>query len=332
MKILNYKSLNEQSVFDQARSASKGTGISQSSMRTLVGANLKRDARIGKIPTVNAFRGLGFSFVTQQSYNDFLTSNNASVLQVFNQLNYTFAVLYEGDSCFLYPYRRQSLTLESMKFVTSYLKLDIFNRADPNVQENVQQYFSQFNPVRSAENENNVKNYKLTVLPNFDEINKKYSMPNEVLSLKNFENPSEPMYISINSVSKEYAINTVYGQREEKYLTLGIDFVPTQVQGLSSGTVNNDPYKSFIANFNGFTEMRLKKQNTSQIRNIPQNILTRFPYMSIFSPKNSSKTFIIYTDKDINTYLTVNQQRIPCVIGRTINEFYSAEMIVTDIN
>ena len=232
MKILNYKSLNEQSVFDQARSASKATGISQGSMRTLVGANLKRDARIGKIPTVNAFRGLGFSFVTQQSYNDFLTSNNASVLQVFNQLNYTFAVLYEGDSCFLYPYRRQSLTLESIKFVTSYLKLDIFNRADPNVQENVQQYFSQFNPVRSAENENNVKNYNLTVLPNFDDINKKYGVPAEVQNIKNFAtaNLSEPMYISINSVSKEYAINTVYGQREEKYLTLGIDFVPTQVQ------------------------------------------------------------------------------------------------------
>jgi len=331
MKILNYKSLNEQSVFDQARSASKATGISQGSMRTLVGANLRRDARIAKIPTVNAFRGLGFSFVTQQSYNDFLASSGGTSLDVYNQLNYTFAILYENDSCYLYPYSRQSLTLETMGFVTSYLKLDLKNRAT-GTQENIQQYFSQFNPIRSAENENNVKDYQLTILPNFDKINAKYAIPNEVKKLKDFAIPPEPMYISINSVSKEYVINTAYGQREEKYLSLSIEFIPTQVQGLSSGTVNSDPYKSFKAKFNGITEMRVRKEMTIKNRNAPQNISNIYKNMSVFSPKNSSSTFIIYTDKDINTYLTVNQQRIPCIIGLDFDDFYSAEMIVKDVN
>jgi hypothetical protein len=331
MKILNYKSLNEQSVYDQARSTSKATGISQGSMRTLVGANLKRDARIGKVPSVNAFRSLGFSFVTQQSYNDFLASNGSTDLQVYNNLLYTFAILYQGDSCYLYPYNRQSLTLESMKFVTSYLKLDLFKRADPNVSENIQQYFSQFDMKRSAENENNVKNYTLTLGANFDAINKKYGIPAEVKNLKNFTtgNLSEPMFISINGVSKEYAINTAYGQREEKYQILDIDFTPTAIPGFSSATSNNvEPYASFNTTFTDFTELRSKYQPTS--RNLPQNLLTQYPYMGIFSPKNGNKTYIIYTDRPITNYLVVNQ-RVKCIIGRNNAEFYAAEMKVNSI-
>lgn len=333
MKILNYKSLNEQTVFDQARSASKVTGIGQNSMRTLVGANLKRDTRIGKVPTVNAFRNLGFSFVTQQSYNDFVTSNNANVLEVFNQLNYTFAMLYEGDSCYIYPYRRQSSTLDSIDYIKSYIKLDLFRRDNPSTPENIQQYFAQFNTNRSAENEFNVKNYKLTILGNFDDINKKYSVPAELINLRTFETPPEPMFISLNAVSKEYVINTAYGQAENKYLSLGIDFTPIQLQGFSSGTATSEPYLSFNNTFNGFTELRLKEQSTSQIRNLPQNLATQFPYMSIFTIKNGNRTFIIYTDKNISkNYLTVNQQRIRCIIGRNINEFYAAEMVVNDVN
>jgi hypothetical protein len=333
MKILNYKSLNEQTVFDQARSASKATGIGQNSMRTLVGANLKRDTRIGKVPTVNAFRNLGFSFVTQQSYNDFLTSNNANVLEVFNQLNYTFAMLYEGDSCYIYPYRRQSLTLDSIDYIKSYLKLDLFRRDNPSTQENVQQYFSQFNTNRSDENEFNVKNYKLTILGNFDDINKKYSAPAELINLRTFETPPEPMFISLNAVSKEYVINTAYGQAENKYLSLGIDFTPIQIQGFSAGTsAQVEPYVSFNNVFNGITDLTLKEQNTTQNRNIPQNLANQFPYMATFTIKGGYKTFIIYTDKNISkNYLKVNQQRIKCIIGRNFNEFYAAEMVVNDV-
>jgi hypothetical protein len=342
MKILNYKSLNEQSVFDQARSASKATGISQGSMRTLVGANLKRDTRIGKIPTVNAFRNLGFSFVTQQSYNDFLTSNNASVLEVFNQLNYTFAMLYEGDSCYIYPYRRQSLTLDSIDYIKSYIKLDLFRRDNSTTQENVQQYFAQFNPNRSDENEFNVKNYKLTILGNFDDINKKYSVPAELINLRTFETPPELMFISLNAVSKEYVINTAYGQNENKYFTLGIDFSPKQIQGLQgvSGATNAqaEPYLSFNNTFNSIIDLVLSKQQktsmlaTNQNINLPQNLATQFPFMTIFKLKNGNKLFHIYTKKIIKDLLVVNQQRIECVIGRNFNEFYAAEMVVNDVN
>jgi len=330
MKILNYKSLNEQSVYDQARSTSKATGISQGSIRTLVGANLKRDARIGKVPSVNAFRSLGFSFVTQQSYNDFLASNGSTDLQVYNNLLYTFAILYQGDSCYLYPYTRQSLTLESMKFVTSYLKLDLFKRADPAVQENIKQYFSQFDMKRSAENENNVKNYTLTLGANFDEINKRYRIPMEVQNLKNFATPtSEPMFISINGVSKEYAINTAYGQKEEKYQTLDIDFTPTTIPGFSSGTSNQDePYKSFNILFTDYNELASTYQNTTS--SLPTNLVSQYRFMSIFRLKSGNKPHIIYTDRPITNYLVVNQ-RVKCIIGRNNNEFYAAEMKVNSI-
>ena len=349
MKILNYKSLNEETVYDQSRSASKATGISQKDMRRLVGANIKRDARLEKIPTVNAFRNLSFSFVTQQSYNNFINANRptnasaaASLLDVRNKITYSFAVLYEGDSCYLYPYKRQTLTLDSMEYVKSYIKLDLKRRDDPNVIENVQQYFSTFNPTRTPENEYNVKNYELTILPNFDDINKKYSVPAEVINLKTFASPTpEPMYISMNAVSKEFLINTTYGQDVNKYITLGINFSPTQIQGLqgvSGGTnAQAEPYKTFNTNFNGMIELVLLKQQgtnvltTNRNINLPQNLATQFPYMTIFRLKNGTKMFYIYTKKIIKDLLVVNQQRIQCVIGSNDNEFYAAEMIVTDI-
>jgi hypothetical protein len=348
MKILNYKSLNEQTVYDQARSASKVTGISQKDMRRLVGANLKRDSRLEKIPTVNAFRNLSFSFVTQQSYNNFINANRptnasaaASLLDVRNKMTYSFAVLYEGDSCYLYPYKRQTLTLDSMEYVKSYIKLDL-KRRDDNTQENVQQYFSTFNPTRTPENEYNVKNYELTILSNFDDINKKYSVPAEVINLKTFKSPTpEPMYISMNAVSKEFLINTAYGQDVNKYITLGIDFSPTQIQGLQgvSGATNKqvEPYKTFNASFNGYVELVLLKQQgtnvltTNRNINLPQNLATQFPYMSIFRLKNGNKMFYIYTKKTLKDYFVINQQTIQCVIGTNDNEFYAAEMIVNDI-
>jgi len=342
MKILSYKSLNEQTVYDQARSASKVTGISQKDMRRLVGANLKRDSRIEKIATVNAFRNLSFSFVTKQSYNDFINAGSptnasaaASLLDVSNKMTYSFAVLYEENSCYLYPYKRQTLTLDSMEYVKSYLKLDLYRR-DNNTQESVQQYFSQFNPSRTPENEFNVKNYKLTILSNFDNINKKYSVPAEVINLKTFASQQQLMYISMNAVSKEFAINTAYGQNENKYLSLGINFKPTQIQGLqgvSGGTnAQAEPFVSFNSIFDGFNNFTLKEESTIKNRNIPQNFATQFPYMNIFTIKGGNKTFIIYTNKKINNYLVVNQQRIQCVISKNTSEFYAAEMIINDIS
>ena len=152
MKILDFKNLNEDLQATVAQAA-KGTGINQNNMRSLVKLNMANAKYIGSAPVTNTFRLIGFSFVTKQSYNNFLSSNNPTILDVKNNFVYHFATYYEGDSCYLYPYDRQDIPLLNEEEIKSYLKLDLFKRADGAIPENVEQYFASFNPKRDeAEN------------------------------------------------------------------------------------------------------------------------------------------------------------------------------------
>jgi hypothetical protein len=321
MKILDFKNLNEDLQTTVAQAA-KGTGINQKNMRSLVKLNMANAKYIGTAAVTNTFRLIGFSFVTQQSYNNFLQSQNPTILDVKNNFSYHFATYYEGDSCYLYPYDRQDIPLLNEAEIKSYLKLDLYKRADVTIPENVEQYFASFNPKRSeAENENNVKNYKLEILPEFSNINKKHGISNPgILNLPFYVTPQEPYYISFNIVSKESSIDKSSDSTQGKYVSFGIKFATTITSG--SPTVQR-----FNTQFDGNRQATMVElQTTSMLQrliNPPATLATTHPYVTVFTQKGTSNLYYIYTQNKFNTY-PISNNPISCYIGLTNSEFLQA--------
>jgi hypothetical protein len=325
MKILDFKNLNEDLQTTVAQAA-KGTGINQKNMRSLVKLNMANAKYIGSAAVTNTFRLLGFSFVTKQSYNNFIQSNNPTTLDVKNNFSYHFATYYEGNSCYLYPYDRQDIPLLNEAEIKSYLKLDLFKRADETQAENVEQYFTSFNPQRSeGENENNVKNYKLEILPEFSNINKKHNISNPgILNLPSYVTPQEPYYISFNIVSKGSLIDKSSESMQGKYVSFGLRFTTTITSG--SPTVN-----SFNTQFDGNRQATMVETQTNSIIqrliNPPANLATTYPQVTVFTPKGTSKTYYIYTQSKFNTY-PISNNPIDCFIGLNNSEFVQAKFTI----
>jgi hypothetical protein len=329
MKILNYKYLNE-AILPSLGKAGAVTNIPQKNVDALVGLNLKNSTTMGDAAVVSSYRLIGLEFYEKQSYNNFLTG---AILQngvrVENKMSYNFFTYYENDDCYLYPFTGVDVPRFGSSTIKTYIKLNLFKKANPNQPEDIKIYFDDFKESRTINNEYNTKNYSLEILSNFDEINRENKITDEgVLNLRNYAatDPSQTnYYLSFIMVSEP--VSVINNRDITNNVFYNIDFYPPRTVPQNQPTNANTIINNFNIAFSGRQLRLLQETNTSSSplgTNAPQGFAQSYPYVTIFTKPTGNIPYNIYTIRKLLTYK--GQARTDCYIGTNNNEFIQCEL------
>lgn len=312
MNILSYKLLSE--------------AISDKTIRSMVSANRERGVGIKKIASVNRYRGLNFSFIKKSDEQNFLRDYKS--VNQYSNIYQNFAVIYEGNSCYLYPYVNQEMVLADIKELKSYIKLDLFFRN--NQAETVDEYFRNFTNVRNRQNEFNLKNFEITIGPMFDAINKKYNIKTNNIKFFTTNGINPDYFINFKFVTQENVINVKYNEKQTFY-NIDIEFTPYP----NTPTNLIRTINSFSTEFDGNNRHTFVEYSTSRLVNrvtFPtNNFLTTHPYFTFFTRFNGTKSFYIYTPNKFNDYFNQLGVEHDCYIGENNNQFIHCKLKVVAI-
>lgn len=310
MEILTYKLLNEQP-------------LNQANLKSLVNINRERGASITKVSAANAYRNLIFSFVNRLVYDRHVNRNVGYPRRLtLTTVNYNFLTIYEGNTCYFYPYVNQDVVKLNQDEVRTYLKIELFDRTDPTKPVNIKNYFSTFQRDPSRLNKNNVFVFRIKIGPKFDEINQKYSIKNQaILKLPAIARRPNTYYVSFDSISSEFKVDDRYNRKDTNAIAPQIIFSSNQ-QG-SINIINN-----FNRWFNGINIFNIRKLvRASSLTTIPQT----FRYVTEFT--SQGRKFIIYTENEIDNYFEQNQfnQNKNCYLYSN-SGFIQAQLKVINVN
>lgn len=329
MKILNYKYLNED-ILTSLDKASAATPIPQKNLNSLVNLNLKNSTTMDDAAVVSSYRLIGLEFYEKQSYNAFL---NNQILQngvrVENKMSYNFFTYYENNDCYLYPFTGVDVPRFGSSTIKTYIKLNLFKKANPNQAEDIEIFFNDFKESRDASNEFNTKNYSLEILSNFDDINRENKITNEgILNLRDYAatDPSQTnYYLSFIMVSQPVSVINKGGINNNVFYNI-IFYPPRTVpqnQPANASTIINNFNNLFSAK-----QLKIHQQKNTPTSglgaNAPQGLAQNYRSLTEFKTVTGNLLYYVYTRDKILTYQ--GQPRTECYIGRNTNEFIKCEL------
>lgn len=228
MKIISLNYLTEDI---NLKGLSNDFGMNFKNLKKAVSSNLSYDNKIGKIATVNQYRGFDIVFRDQVSANyenDFMGS---------------FINIIVGDELFFYPYYDNTLMLEDESELQSYFSLKIFEYNQNQRIINPQLFLENFN--------NNVKKhfkFILDIKQNFQAINQRYEkrgkiISNNIKNLPNYEsqNVNTDFLIMFKNITKPFTIDDNYDHDKKSRYKIVIEFTTSNpAYATQARNLNND--------------------------------------------------------------------------------------------